>query len=115
MQFFWILSDGTVKEISKQDYFKLKDKKHFVGWVDPSPKTIYETQSYAHGVTTPTGPTDPRTGPTPGPIPGPGPLGPISRMQHARAIVDTGDYVASLRVSNNSRRIKRYDAFPERR
>jgi len=38
----------------------------------------------------------------------------FSRMQHARAIVDTGDYVASLRVSNNSRRIKRYDAFPER-
>jgi hypothetical protein len=36
------------------------------------------------------------------------------RMQHARAIVDTGDYVPSLRVSNNSRRIKRYDAFPER-
>ena len=38
----------------------------------------------------------------------------FSRMQHARAILDTGDYVASLRVSNNSRRIKRYDAFPER-
>jgi len=38
----------------------------------------------------------------------------FSRMQHARAIVDTGDLVASLRVSNNSRRIKRYDAFPER-
>jgi hypothetical protein len=36
------------------------------------------------------------------------------RMQHARAIVDTGDYVPSLRVSNNSRRIKRYDAFPEK-
>jgi len=38
----------------------------------------------------------------------------FSRMQHARAILDTGDFVASLRVSNNSRRIKRYDAFPER-
>jgi hypothetical protein len=39
----------------------------------------------------------------------------FSRMQHARAILDTGDYVPSLRVSNNSRRIKRYDAFPERK
>jgi len=39
----------------------------------------------------------------------------FSRMQHARAILDTGDLVASLRVSNNSRRIKRYDAFPERK
>jgi len=39
----------------------------------------------------------------------------FARMQHARAIVDTGDLVASLRVSNNSRRIKRYDAFPERK
>jgi len=38
----------------------------------------------------------------------------FSRMQHARAIRDTGDFVPSLRVSNNSRRIKRYDAFPER-
>ena len=38
----------------------------------------------------------------------------FSRMQHAKAIVDTGDYVASLRVSNNSRRIKRYDVFPEK-
>jgi len=38
----------------------------------------------------------------------------FARMQHARAIVDTGDFVSSLRVSNNSRRIKRYDAFPER-
>jgi hypothetical protein len=38
----------------------------------------------------------------------------FSRMQHARLIVDTGEYVASLRVSNNSRRIKRYDAFPEK-
>ena len=37
----------------------------------------------------------------------------FSRMQHAGAIVDTGDFVPSLRVSNNSRRIKRYDAFPE--
>jgi hypothetical protein len=44
MQFFWILSDGTVKEISKQDYFKLKDKKHFVGWVDPSPKNKREPE-----------------------------------------------------------------------
>jgi len=38
----------------------------------------------------------------------------FSRMQHAQAILDTGILVASLRVSNNSRRIKRYDAFPER-
>ena len=38
----------------------------------------------------------------------------FARMQHARAILDTGDLVASLRVSNNSRRIKRYDVFPER-
>jgi hypothetical protein len=38
----------------------------------------------------------------------------FARMQHARAILDTGDFVPSLRVSNNSRRIKRYDAFPER-
>ena len=38
----------------------------------------------------------------------------FSRMQHARAILDTGDFVPSLRVSNNSRRIKRYDAFPEK-
>ena len=38
----------------------------------------------------------------------------FSRMQHAQAILDTGDFVPSLRVSNNSRRIKRYDAFPER-
>ena len=29
----------------------------------------------------------------------------FSRMQHARAIMDTGDFVASLRVSNNSRRL----------
>ena len=37
------------------------------------------------------------------------------RMQQAKAIVDTGDLVPSLRVTNNSRRIKRFDAFPERR
>jgi hypothetical protein len=38
----------------------------------------------------------------------------FSRMQHVRAIIETGDFVPSLRVSNNSRRIKRYDAFPEK-
>jgi len=38
----------------------------------------------------------------------------FARMQHARAILDAGDYVASLRVTNNSRRIKRYDAFPKK-
>jgi len=32
----------------------------------------------------------------------------------AKAICDMNDYVPSLRVTNNRRRIKRYDAFPER-
>jgi hypothetical protein len=38
----------------------------------------------------------------------------FSRMQHARAIAGTGEFVPSERTTNNGRRIKKYDAFPEK-